>query len=121
MDPRHPLAGTGFGDNRSPQTDLLIEEYSRGYLETALGVAGGELLGAWFRAGKEFLWFKVPGWIERIAPFGNRTGHPTGRFPHYHRRVPDPSKPGQSLEGQSIKRHRPWDTKDSDRSFWDRF
>jgi hypothetical protein len=21
-----------------------------------------------------------------VAPFGNRTGHPTGRFPHYHRR-----------------------------------
>jgi RHS repeat-associated protein len=24
----------------------------------------------------------------RIAPFGNRTGHPTGRYPHYHRAVP---------------------------------
>lgn len=22
----------------------------------------------------------------RIAPWGNRTGHPYGRFPHYHRR-----------------------------------
>jgi RHS repeat-associated protein len=29
----------------------------------------------------------------RIAPFGNRTGHPTGRFPHYHRSVPHPKKP----------------------------
>ena len=57
----------------------------------------------------------------RIAPFGNRTGNPTGRFSHYHRRVPDPSKPGESLSGQGIKRHRPWDTKPSDTSFWDRF
>jgi RHS repeat-associated protein len=57
----------------------------------------------------------------RIAPFGNRTGHPTGRFPHYHRSVPDPNKPGHSLPGQSDKRHRPWDRKSSDKSFLDRF
>ena len=31
----------------------------------------------------------------RIAPFGNRTGHPTGKYPHYHRSTPDPSKAGQ--------------------------
>ena len=121
MDPRHPLAGTGFGDNRSPQTDLLIEEYTKGYLETAVGVAGGELLGGWFRAGREFLWFRTPGWIERIAPFGNRTGDPLGRFPHYHRRVPDPLKPGESLPGQGIGRHRPLETRPSDSSWWDRF
>ncbi len=30
----------------------------------------------------------------RIAPFGNRRGHPTGRWPHYHRGRPDPSRPG---------------------------
>jgi hypothetical protein len=41
MDPHHPLAGTGFGDNRSPQTDLLIEEYGRAYVDTMLGVVSG--------------------------------------------------------------------------------
>ncbi len=55
----------------------------------------------------------------RIAPFGNRTGHPTGRYPHYHRRVVDGA--GETLPGQGIGRHRPWDTKSPDTSFWDRF
>jgi RHS repeat-associated protein len=56
----------------------------------------------------------------RLAPFGNRTGHPTGRFPHYHRRVFQ--KPGKVEKGQGIDRHRPWDQKpDYDKSFWDRF
>jgi hypothetical protein len=57
----------------------------------------------------------------RIAPFGNRTGHPTGRWPHYHRNVPDPVNPGNSIPGQGIGRHRPWDVKPPDGSFWDRF
>jgi len=56
---------------------------------------------------------------SRIAPLGNRTGHPTGRFPHYHRRVLDQN--GNTLPGQGIKRHRPWDTRSTDKSFWDRF
>jgi len=41
MDPRHPLAQTGFGDNRSLQTEALIEAYGEAYAETVLGVAGG--------------------------------------------------------------------------------
>lgn len=52
----------------------------------------------------------------RIAPFGNRTQHPTGRWPHYHRRPSSSPPPGQSL-----KRHRPWDNNAADKSFWDRF
>ena len=55
----------------------------------------------------------------RIAPFG--TGHPTGQYPHYHRSTPNPANPGQSLPGQGIGRHRPWDVKSPDTSFWDRF
>jgi hypothetical protein len=57
----------------------------------------------------------------RIAPFGNRTGHPTGRWPHYHRGRPDPSRPGDSLPSQGIRRHRPWDRRERDRSIFDRF
>jgi RHS repeat-associated protein len=45
----------------------------------------------------------------RIAPFGNRTGHPVGEWPHYHRRVPDPRRPGHSMPGQGLKQHRPWE------------
>jgi RHS repeat-associated protein len=57
----------------------------------------------------------------RIAPFGNRTGHPIGRFPHYHRRgAPDPVT-GQTRPGQGIGRHRPWETSPVDKSFWDLF
>ncbi len=56
----------------------------------------------------------------RVAPFGNRTGHPTGSYPHYHRRGINPST-GSTLPGQSINRHRPWDIKNTDTSFWNRF
>ena len=73
-------------------------------------------IGSWIRNGTEFV-----GKNFRIAPFGNRTGHPTGKYPHYHRRVPHPTKPGEGAPGQGMKRHRPWDTKGTDKSFWDRF
>jgi hypothetical protein len=49
----------------------------------------------------------------RLAPWGNRTNHPLGRWPHYHRRGTEP--------GQGINRHRPWETKSPDKSWRDRF
>lgn len=55
----------------------------------------------------------------RIAPFGNRTGHQYGKYPHYHRRVVDSS--GKTLPGQGIGRHRPWETKSTDTSWKNRF
>jgi RHS repeat-associated protein len=42
----------------------------------------------------------------RIAPFGNRTGHPIGRWPHYHRRIVDAN--GNTIPGGGIGNHRPW-------------
>lgn len=45
----------------------------------------------------------------RIAPFGNRRGHPVGEWPHYHRGIPDPKRPGHSLPGQGKGQHRPWE------------
>lgn len=94
--------------------------YTAGYasmvaVEVAIPVHAGTDA---FRAGREIT---IGNKGTRIAPLGNRTGHPTGRFPHYHRTRPDPSRPGHSLPGQGIGRHRPWDTKPSDTSFWDRF
>jgi len=57
----------------------------------------------------------------RIAPFGNRTGNPRGELPHHHRSIPDPANPGESIQGQGIGRHRPWDSRSTDKSIWDRF
>jgi hypothetical protein len=56
----------------------------------------------------------------KIAPFGNRTGHPTGELPHYHRRNNVPPN-GQVEPGQGLPRHRPWDSSKFDKSFKDRF
>lgn len=55
----------------------------------------------------------------RIAPFGNRTGNQFGELPHYHRRGLDPT--GQTLPGQGIGRHRPWETKSPDKNWCDRW
>jgi len=55
----------------------------------------------------------------RIAPNGNRTGNSLGELPHYHRWGLDAN--GATRSGQGIGRHRPWETKPSDTSFWDRF
>lgn len=54
--------------------------------------------------------FTIPGTGIRVAPLGNRTNHPLGKLPHYHRRVPDPNNPNASLPGQGFYRHRPWET-----------
>ena len=56
----------------------------------------------------------------RIAPFGNRTGNSANEIPHYHRRGIDPDT-GDTIPGQGIGRHRPWEIKSTDSSFWDRF
>ena len=85
-------------------------------LQTAftLGTAGGGSVG--FRFGREITF----GRNMRVAPFGNRTGHRYGELPHYHRRGIDPAT-GQTLPGQGIGRHRPWEVKSTDRSWWERF
>jgi RHS repeat-associated protein len=83
-----------------------------------LGVRGGEI-----NVGPSC---PIPG-LSRVAPLGNRTiggnktPHALSELPHYHRAVPDPKNPGASLEGQGAKRHRPFESKPSDTSFWDRF
>jgi len=79
--------------------------------DVASGLFGLYGLGREYSFGRNF----------RLAPFGNRTGHPIGRWPHYHRRVPDPHHPGQSLPGQGIGRHRPWETSTHDTSWRDRW
>ena len=57
----------------------------------------------------------------RVAPFGNRTGHPIGRFPHYHRRLPP--RPGETKPppGGGIGRHRPWEPPPPGEPWYKRF
>ena len=79
-----------------------------------LGKAGMEVEN-FARAGREI----QLGNDFRLSPFGNRTGDPLGELPHYHRRGLDPS--GNTIPGQGIGRHRPWETKSTDSSFWNRW
>ena len=74
-------------------------------------IAGPEWL-----AGKEYTWGSKG---TRLAPWGNRTGNPYGRFPHYHRtRL---NRKGNPKPGQGLKRHRPFEKKPEDRRWQDRF
>jgi RHS repeat-associated protein len=102
---------------RAYHNDLSVDEaafaggaFVGGGIGTRFGYSG-------YTSGREFTCGKG----FRCAPFGNRTGHSTGKYPHYHRSTPDPSNPGQSIPGQGIGRHRPWDSKSTDQSFMDRF
>ncbi|HEX2050194.1 MAG TPA: RHS repeat-associated core domain-containing protein [Actinomycetota bacterium] len=76
--------------------------YKGGFVGGVANVAAINVLG--YVRGAEF-------WIGRnlrIAPWGNRTGHPVGRYPHYHRRITGPD--GKTVPGGSLKRwHRPWE------------
>lgn len=62
--------------------------------QTALQIEGG-------RTGYEFTF----GENVRVAPWGNRTGDPLGKYPHYHRRIVGPD--GKTVPGGAIGRHRP--------------
>lgn len=84
----------------------LLGYYGLPRLTSAAGVGfrGGEIVLS-NAAGKTYF---------RLAPLGHgrsqgATSNPWyRRAPHYHRRVPDPNNPGQSLPGQGIGQHRPW-------------
>ncbi len=94
-------------------------DFRRMMFAAATGAVGGPVLGKVWKFAKFGREIKLSD-NARIAPFGNRTSHPQGKWPHYHRRgAPDSS--GQTPPGQGIKRHRPFETKATDKSFWDRF
>jgi RHS repeat-associated protein len=105
------LARDASGSNESVNTcsgAYLGGQIAGTALATAIHARG-------YATGHEFTFGKN----LRIAPWGNRTGHPTGKFPHYHRRATDGA--GQTKPGGSIKRHRPWDSRETDTSLGDRF
>jgi hypothetical protein len=62
-------------------TAAEVGAYAWAVAFNALGYARGHDFA--FRGGK-----------LRFAQWGNRTGHPTGRFPHYHRAKPHPHEQG---------------------------
>ncbi|AJD50013.1 Rhs family protein [Isoalcanivorax pacificus W11-5] len=103
-----------------PTQDMIFTEglssYIQGILDIGIFFYPIGQGASWFAIGKEFRF----GNNFRVAPFGNRTGHPIGRYPHYHRRVTNPDT-GVPLDGQGINRHRPVETKSTDKSFFDRF
>ncbi len=114
----------GFGDNLRSAFGVdggvnpLSMEYGLGYV-TGVSVDAAILGGAairGYRAGSEIFYGKN----LRIAQFGNRTGHPLGEYPHYHRRQIDLNT-NQTVPGQGIGRHRPWETKSTDTKTSDRF
>ncbi len=104
-------AVAGFGDSltfgitygiREAMNINNVNMCSRSYLS---GVGGGLLVHViGFRTGGEL----SIGRNIRIAPWGNRTGHPAGELPHYHRRGKI-GIDGRPLPGQGKNRHRPWE------------
>jgi RHS repeat-associated protein len=90
--------------------DFSSPEYVGGVVAGVAVTTRGYATGAELSIGRNF----------RFAPWGNRTGNPTGRYPHYHRRgAPDAN--GNTPPGQGIGRHRPWDKKSTDKCGCDRF
>lgn len=63
----------------------------------------------------------VAGRNWRFNPAGNWRNARSwqDRLPHYHRR--SLGAEGKAPSGQGIGRHRPWDSRPTDKSFWDRF
>jgi RHS repeat-associated protein len=105
------LVRDGLGVN--DVVDFCSASYQLGQVAGVVHVTVLQYRG--FTTGREF----AVGKNFRIAPWGNRTGHPTGRFPHYHRR--GLAANGQTKPGQGISRHRPWDRRSSDKTWWERF
>lgn len=85
-----------------------------------LGYIGyGASLGRLYRAGSEIVFKPKSGQI-RIAPFGNRRGDPDhGNKPHYHVGRKDSS--GKVRRDQGVDRHRPWESRETDKHWWDKF
>ncbi|MEZ5499831.1 MAG: hypothetical protein R3E77_10435 [Steroidobacteraceae bacterium] len=104
-----------FNDGVNPLSDVWLTPREQndarfvGFLSVATA-GSGYITGVEVKFGQNF----------RFALFGNRTGNELGRYPHYHRRGTDAAT-GETLPGQGIGRHRPWETKSPDTSFWDRF
>jgi hypothetical protein len=77
----------------TPETSMTTFDVLTVAYGNNIGIKGGYEL----KIGKDF----------RLAPWGNRTGHPNGELPHYHRRIRGPND--DVVPGGSIDWHRPWE------------
>jgi hypothetical protein len=100
-EPNQSLVVTGHLPEDYAPRDLMQEALYDLAFYTASGLPVGRAIRA-ARLGEEVKF----GDNLRIAPFGNRTGHRYGKYPHYHRRG--------VAAGQGVKRHRPWEPKSPD-------
>lgn len=124
-EPNQSLVVTAYQPDDYLPRDLMRESLEDLAYYSLLGVpavrggrlAAGGARSVW-RAARDGRELQV-GRNARLAPFGNRTGHPIGKYPHYHRRRIGAD--GKPLDSQGIGRHRPWETKPGDGSWWDRF
>lgn len=117
----------GIGDHRRPAEDRIRDAAELGGRTAMTAGVGGVVIGRackiagkglkFIRNGREIV---LRNGNLRIAPFGNRTGHPIGKYPHYHRRGPKAPN-GQTRPGQGIGRHRPLERSPHDKSIKDRF
>jgi hypothetical protein len=117
------LIGYGAFSGAMALNDAINGATLKTRLDAGAGLLGGAIGGAW-SAGRWWTSLELEfGPNLRLAPFGNRgvghPPHPIGRYPHYHRRGVDAQ--GNTLPGQSLKRHRPLETKGTDTGFLDRF
>lgn len=113
LDELRKIGGIDGGVNKCSD----IYEWSKlaGNIEGGAALGGAGITG--YRRGWEISFGKN----FRFAPWGNRTNHPYGRYPHYHRRGGPLDAKGNAPPGQGIGRHRPWETKSTDISWRDRF
>ena len=139
IDPTIANAVTGFGDGSFRAITLGIGDLNElrqivgidGGVDTSCSAyqwskMGGQVVGTVALSGALYTswsrgWEISIGRSVRIAPWGNRTGHPVGRYPHYHRRGGFLDSKGNTPPGQGIGRHRPWEKRATDRSWRDRF
>lgn len=107
-EPNQSLVVTAHLPDDYEPRDLMQESLYDLTYYTALGLPIGRSFKA-ARLGEEI----TLGRKLRMAPFGNLTGHKYGKYPHYRREGIG--------DGQGMKRHRPWEPKKPDTSWWDRF
>jgi RHS repeat-associated protein len=118
-------AVAGFGDAASLGTSVVIRQLL-GWNEFVNFCSVGYVSGALLGDISAFIIYRAGGELRigrniRIAPYGNRTGHPSGELPHYHRRAWPDAETGVTPPGGGIGRHRPWDPPPVGQPWWRRY
>jgi len=127
-------AAAGYGDGVSFGLTQWVREKigTDNVVDKNSNIYNASLLAGVLTPQRGLAWVAEVGWELkvsnnlRIAFLGNRTGYDKKgnilmrELPHYHRRGAVQGNV-ESEPGQGIGRHRPWEVKETDTSFWDRF